>query len=53
MIFYEEKVRMKRVEEKGDDGANAPLTTTLLPTLNNTIITLQKLILQIITQPMR
>lgn len=35
---------MKRVEEKVVVGANAPLTPTLLPTLNNTILTLQKLI---------
>lgn len=35
-------IKLKRVGEKVVRGANASLTTTLFPTLNNTILTLQK-----------
>ena len=44
MIFLERDNKIEENERKGGEGDSPPLTTTLLPILNNTILTLQKLI---------
>ena len=42
--FLERDNKIEENERNGGEGDSPSLTTTLLPTLNNTILTLQKLI---------